>query len=189
MKVIMFDMDGVLVNFVEGFNNRVKQLYPQSLMEIKKEKEWDFSLDKILLDEVWDNIYEDPTFWYNLKPNIEYATLREINFLQKNNLIYFVTNRKGINKKEQTIAWLEKYNIMEPMVIFTKYKGETAKVIGADFSIDDKPENAWCVSWMSPLTESYLLKTPYYTKCDFGSHKVKEVDKVSKFISCIKEII
>jgi uncharacterized HAD superfamily protein len=110
-----------------------------------------------------------------------------INQLNYNHEIYFVTNRPTIEAKQQTENWFINNGICNPTVVITKKKGDFAKAVGVDFSIEDKPENAWCVAWLSPNTKSYLINRSYnQVEGNIGSSKVIRIDSVGEYLDAIE---
>jgi 5'(3')-deoxyribonucleotidase len=191
-KIIQFDVDGVLANFMAGFVE-LSHCFYKKRPELIASWDWDkgyLSFKERM--EIWESINNSPSFWFTLPCLLNQAEKDALLLLAEKHTVYFVTNRqrKGIRVKQQTEDWLRcNVGIENPTVILTKFKGDTAKAIGADYAIDDKPENAWCMSWLSPDTKSYLLNKPYnqYNDASIGSHKITRVGSVGDFIRIVNE--
>lgn len=149
---------------------------------------------------LWDEIGKSNYFWQSLPLLLnpgEAAGIREL--YRDKCQVYFVTNRLGYNVRQQTEAWLrhrlELPSWANPTVIIARSKGEVAKAIMADFSIDDKAENAWCIGWLTtpqnsktPDCRSYILDRKY-NQYDhkIGSSKIRRVPTVQAFLNDVQE--
>lgn len=179
-KVICMDMDGILSNFYPGYNAICERL-GKPILPVGR---WDDFLDK----EVWAEIKSDSGFWSRLPSLVSGKVFDRIQRLKLDNTVYFVTNRVGIRPHVQTRMWLERHGVYRPTVIVSKLKGEVAKALSATHFIEDKAENAWCVAWLSPGTQSYLLDAPYnqYDPGQFGSRRVKRIGSVEEFLDIVE---
>ena len=183
-KIILFDVDGVLADFVYGFTALTGQAYTTG-----EQKEWDM-LDRLTphqLESAWQKVNVSDTFWLSLPPLVSKETFYRINLLSKEHTIIFGTHRMGIKPQTQTNLWLVENGITNPNVVVTKRKGEFARVIDADFSIDDKVENANCIHWIadSKPCKSFLLDRHYNR---IGKTKgVTRIESVEKFLGEIDE--
>lgn len=191
-KVIQFDVDGVLANFAAGFVELSRTFFGKAPKQVKS---WDWEkgyLTKKEIDQIWGCINNSSSYWFNLPCLLSSAEKTALLALCEKHTVYFVTNRghKGIGVKQQTEDWLRLVvGIENPTVLLTKFKGDTAKAISADYAIDDKPENAWCMAWLSPDTKPYLLDRPHnqYDTALVGSHKVIRIGSVGDFIRIVNE--
>lgn len=178
-RTIMFDVDGVLANFLEGFYATMGEPDPQiegwNPVNGPKERE------------VWGKIVRSPTWWAELKPLCGPDIFTRINELQRSHAVVFATNRQGIHPQRQTIDWLSSLGVYRPSVIITKRKGEAAHVINANYSIDDKPENAACVHWLADSVpcRSYLLVNNSNRSATLPAN-VKRVETVDQFLRDIE---
>lgn len=184
MKPIIFDIDGVLADFIYGFTSLASTMFGTAPYSTDEQVRWsDFAgLTKEATNEVWGVIKEDPQFWYSLRPLVPARTFETINTLPCD--VYFVTNRSGVCALRQTQQWLEDNGVYRPMVVLSKYKGEIAKAIGAKATIEDKASNASCIAWLTEdKTRSYLLDRPY-NRCDAGmlASSVVRIPSVDYFL-------
>lgn len=147
--VVMFDLDGVLVNFLGGY----RRLQEQMGKPVTMSATWDDYLDK----DVWREIKASPVFWSALGPLITEVDLVRIDRLQASRAVYFSSSRAGLNVANQTKSWLMAQGISRPTVIISRNKGEVAKAINADFSIEDKAGNAVYIAYHAPRCRSFLL--------------------------------
>lgn len=185
--VVMFDVDGVLAGFVEGFTAIRERLGGAPALTTMEQPEWDTLWEP---KEAWDEINQDPCFWSRLPalPGFDEQAVERINNLTwRAGPVYFVTTRPGVRPKQQTEDWLLKKGVWRPTVLLTKWKGEAAKVLGATYSIEDKAENASAVAWMSPRTRSYLLHR-LYNEYDpkVGSSKVVRIHSLGEFLDAVE---
>lgn len=198
---IQLDVDGVISDFIWGFT-RLGAKYgglPSSTME---QVEWDSFPGLLPSHEqlIWDEISQSNYFWQSLPLLLNPLETQGIRALYRAECqVYFVTNRLGHNVRQQTEAWLlnrlELPSWANPTVIMARSKGEVAKAIMADFSIDDKAENAWCIGWLTtpqnsktPDCRSYILDRKY-NQYDhkIGSSKIRRVPTVQAFLNDIQE--
>jgi uncharacterized HAD superfamily protein len=146
--VVMFDLDGVLADFYSGYRSVQERMGKT----VTTSTVWDDYWDK----DVWQEI-KNSQFWATLHPLVNEDTFKRINGLNAYADVYFVTSRGGVNVKSQTSAWLQQHGIDSPSVIISSQKGEVAKAINADYSIEDKAGNACYIAYHAPRCRSYLL--------------------------------
>jgi hypothetical protein len=181
--VIMFDMDGVLVDFIGGYRDiQVAQGNQPTMTKV-----WDDYWDK----DVWRAIKSSPIFWQSLYTLVHPVCFTRINSLQATADVYFVTFREGVEVKRQTEAWLRRHGIDSPTVIVSAQKGEIAKGLNADYSIEDKAGNAVYIAYHARGCKSYLLdgdgsgdSRPCFNRFDhsvLGKH-VRRVRTVDEFL-------
>ena len=152
-RVIMFDVDGVLADFLAAYRRVEESLDQQPTFEAR----WDAYLNT----NIWAYIKRSPAFWTTIPPLASAYTFARINVLTYQYDVYFVTNRPGVTAKGQTERWLRERGVVNPTVIISARKGDIAAALGAHFAIDDKAGNAIATSYISPKTKSYLLDAPY----------------------------
>ena len=164
---LMFDVDGVLADFVYGFTNTATGLgflkAPWTTME---QPEWDFQgLTGEQTGKIWQRIAHSFTWWTELPvmPDVTPAVIDQINQMPCEKI--FTTHRSGglPNPQYQTVRWLEMIGFKHPSVVTSKRKGEVARALDVTHSIDDKVENANCTHWISDAlpTKSFLVDRPY----------------------------
>lgn len=156
---IMIDMDGVLANFLWGYNQiekaQGKELTPH-------EAEWDAFWD----DEVWAVIKSSPNYWLELPCLLNPIELQGLRQLECKHDVYFCTARLGVNPKQQTELWLAKRGVYCPTVIVcadgrggAQMKLAISYGLGAQFSIDDRLKNVEMIARNKDCI-SYLATTP-----------------------------
>ena len=200
---IQFDIDGVLADFIWGFTKLGEQYTGTPPTNTWNQLQWDGfnGIDEKLQEKLWEWIGNSNYFWQSLPPlidRVEAAQIREM-IVSPESQVYFVTNRIGLNVRGQTEAWLRRWlelpSWANPTVIIARSKGEVAKAVMADFSIDDKAENAWCIGWLTtpqntktPDCRSYLLDRPYNRyDSKVGSSKIRRVATLQEFLNDVKE--
>lgn len=188
-KTIIFDVDGVLADFVRGFTELAGVPEPWSTRE--NTAQWSFR-DKIapeVVSATWDKIKNSYDFWQFLPALVGRDTFNRINTLQAHNHVLFVTARVSHhNAQLQTIRFLQYWGVRLPNVVVSHKKGEVAAAVGAHYHIDDKPENAACVHWMADKQpcRSYFLETAV-SKGQWLPQNVRRVATVDEFINDILE--
>lgn len=150
---VMFDVDGVLADFVGGYRRLQEKLGQKPTSGTR----WDDYWDKA----VWSYIKQSPSFWYELPLLATEEEMAAINDLQDQADVYFVTAKPGFNAHQQTCRWLEKHGIYRPTVILSQHKAEIAKALEAHYSIEDKAGNAIMIAYHAPKCRSYLLDNEY----------------------------
>lgn len=180
-EVIMFDMDGVLVDFLKAYRLQQRGLGLEPTMS----DNWDDYNNA----RTWAAIRVSDTFWLEAEATVARDAFQRIDRLQRRNDVYFVTSRPGVDVKYQTEQWLKARGIDGPTVILSTRKAEIAKGLGADWSIEDKPGNAAMIAYWSPATSSYLLDAPYNR---FPHHvigrKVIRIDSVGAYLDAIERV-
>ena len=193
-KKIIFDVDGVLSDFVVPFTQLAKDMgFVDKTWSTTEQKYYDFRpLTPDQVKVLFDAIVESRDFWETLPPLVNKETFVSIDELCHEESVLFATARNSDAKDpgEQTHRWLINQGICHPNVIVTKRKGDVARAFEADYLIDDKLENAWAVHWISdsPQTKVYLLDQPY-NQCspDLGPKKVTRIYSVDEFITTVLE--
>ena len=186
MKSILFDVDGVLADFCYGFTKEAG-VVPWSHTA---QQTWQFPEDKIPLElraATWEKVTTTNNWWCALPAMASGIAFNWISNMDTHNHMVFGTNRKGTpNAQYQTKRWLERKGIAHPNVVLTKFKGELAKVMKADYAIDDSPENAACIHWLSDETKSYIIDRPY-NRVSFLPKRVRRVSSVEEFLEDIRK--
>lgn len=194
LKAILFDIDGVLADWVWGFTNLLHERISGLIEPVHTGEQFDWNLthiDKAYMNAGWNLVQEIPWWWRNLDPLATEAEFKRIANLNLNNRVYFPTARaEGTpHVLRQTRQWLEIMGIVNPSVVITKKKGEFANLVQADFAIDDKPENVACIHWLSEGTQTYLLDYPKLGNKDFLPKAVKRIASLSKFLDDVEVAI
>ena len=191
MKRIMIDVDGVLADFIQGFTMIGWSLFGSSPYSVFDQQKWDEfkGLNKEQVKKVWEEVHKNPIFWNSLPACAPDSAFDVIERMANDGYdFYFVTNRSSRNAKIQTERWLMDHGISSPTVVTTAKKGEMARALDAHYSLEDKPENADCIAWMTDKkTESFIIERPYNTG-QYAPHssKVKRVLTVEEFLSYIR---
>lgn len=166
MRPVIFDIDGVLADYCEGFTVLARSALANfniPLTPTHVRERWDVvpGMTKEMEQTVQDVIRHHPTFWESLETlatETEFQRIEEIcGFLP----VYFVTGRVGPHVERQTKTWLFRHGIGDPNVIVTHRKGEIAKALDATHMIDDKAGNVVFTQYFSPRTKAFLLDRLY----------------------------
>jgi len=195
MLSVVFDMDGVLADFIYGFLSTARSLINPEIPihDTRDHQSWDFDniMTKREQAEVWRLIKESDVWWANLPPLVLREAFERINKISKKANVYFCTARPCSARpaSTQTSEWLQQHHIEDPNVVVSKMKGDFCKAVGADFSIDDKWDNAQVIHWISPDTESILIDRPYNQVAPHpkvGSNSVTRVQTVHEFLNLVE---
>lgn len=172
---IGFDLDGVLVNFIEAYQRLViETAHGLDLFQPGDNLDppcWNwpeyrgYSADT--MKRVWATITASRSFWYSLKPLADCSTLGLcIQSLEHEHDIYYITSRPGPYAKRQTEAWLRRhlpypFADVNPTVLIASDKGAAAAALRLDAYIDDNLDNVKSVLAQSGKTRTYLLNKRY----------------------------
>ena len=189
MSTILFDVDGVLADFVGAFTQQAKEMgFLKEIISTEEQLNWDgFGLTQKQMNSVWDVILGTEHWWYQLDPLISQPSFRQIQDLTYDHQVVFVSAREGIHPQRDTVNWLTDRGVVTPSVIITKRKGEIARALDADYSLEDKPENAAVIHWMADVKpcKSYIIDRPY-NRVDYLPKKIKRVKTVEEFLNEIE---
>lgn len=160
-KRIGFDVDMVLADYFNGFADAIIQDTQKDLFGTPRQcREWNFAKAVGYSDAdiatTWDRVLKSHKFWLDLQPLVPIKWLNDFD-----DDLYFITDRKCIDAKLITEAWLMNHGYREPTVLITPHKGGACAVLSLDAYIDDKLENIQGVEQLSPQTKAYLLDKPY----------------------------
>lgn len=196
MKTVLFDMDGVLADFVLGFTKLIHEFDPSfPVVPTGKTLDWGMSdVPSKLKDKAWRKVKSTPWWWWSLSPLVTQETFKRIRRLANENRIYFVTSREEGTPHvlRQTQLWLSEQGINGPSVVVTERKGEFAALVGADFAIDDKPENAASFFRLGSGCKSYFINNnnlKLKAANDFLPEQVKWVFTVDDYLDDIEKEI
>ena len=180
---IMFDVDGVLADFVLGFRRLANETYKLPLYGTHEQPDWKFpDLDYQQNNRLWERV-KDPKekFWTTLFPLISSRLFQRIDDLQTRAEVYFITTRVGIDAQDQTAQWLQEWGLVRPSVIIAGDKGPICRAIGIRAGIDDKYDNVVAMDLANPEMGAWLLSRPYNTKYEW-KQRVNEVDVFLDFV-------
>lgn len=192
---IMFDVDGVLADFMLSFTTRASERYGTPVFSTLSQPSWrfDYMLTPRQVEMVLSGIHAEADFWEGLAPLFTIEELHKLCNLQDKVDLIFVTNRVSTSRTSaqlQTQKWLKLYGIDYPVTLCSKHKAEIARIIRPDFAIEDKWENAQCIAWFSEETKVYLLNRPYnFAPERLGSQRVKRINRLEEFLAAIEEAL
>lgn len=178
---IMLDMDGVLANFLYGYNQIQKTLGKELTPH---EAEWDAFWD----DDVWAVIKSSPNYWIDLPCLLNPIEMQGLRELERRHDVYFCTARLGVKPKQQTELWLASRGVYCPTVLVTAdgKGGANMKLaisygVGAQFSIDDRLKNVEMIA-RNERCISYLLTTPQ----NAPEHYLPRIESFHRFLEHIE---
>lgn len=188
-KIVGFDVDGVLADFIWGFTAKGKEMFGSPVTHTNQQKAWDHfeGLNNDQIGMIWQHIKASGNFWRLLEPCVPHYVFDQIAYLAENEDVYFITNRPGHQAKRQTEGWLRDHGIVHPTVILSGEKGVACNAIKATHYIDDKAGNAVFAKYENKTTAVYLLDRPYnqFDQSVVGT-KVRRAATVESFL---KEVI
>ena len=168
-QVISFDVDGVLANFTRGFTRYGNLIFGTPVADGNSQQTWMFEdfpeleLDKEKCSAIWKFVKTDPDFWATLDP-FNPSVMPRIDVI-KNRV--FITNRGGIDPKEQTERFLTTWGIREPLVRVAEKKVPVAQELNVVAHLDDYPGN--CTELADALPDAYIAL--YYTQYNKHFHE------------------
>ena len=149
--VVVFDLDGVLVDFALGFSRLCATMYLFTPYSTAEQNTWkDFRTRGLAYDEigrVWDKVAASEFWWETLPPLNDARDSGRIwmNLLSEFAELHYVTNRKApANVGTQSRRWLEKHEFPEGEVHVVTEKAEYVRDNFGDRlwgAIDDSPYN------------------------------------------------
>ena len=194
VKKVMVDIDGVCADFVKSFTELGAELFGTPVIQTGDHASWGFEdiMNRKQINAIWEKVKNSLDFWEGTACLL---SREDIDVLHSNYLkhdLVFATSRVGCRVVYQTSTWMQNHlNLAHPSILVSSKKGDIARAIGAEFSIEDKVENAWMIHWLTDgKTKSYLLDRPYNRVGDnpsFGAHAVKRVNTLSEFFAAVNE--
>lgn len=190
----MFDIDGVLADFVSGFTKQANYLFGTPVKNNSEISTYDqLGIDEDQYRKTWEYIDKEVFgFWQNLPPLVGRHTFDSIETLSHHAEVYFLTARdKGHPViQRQTADWLHFHGINRPAVITipndnrtADRKAEICQYLGITHSIEDKEKNAYTIKLKR--VESYLLTTGYNKNDPYPP--VYRIETVDKFLFIVFE--
>ncbi len=181
---VIFDLDGVLVDFPRGFCG-LAAILGRPIPGTTPYRWNDYS-DPI----VWEAIRESPDFWLELEPLISSTTADRINRLVHTRPVYFATSRVGKMVLQQSMLWIERrLNYVAPVVV-TDRKAELCRVVDAEWLLEDNAMNCAYASLHSPETTVCLLDYPHNRTVDWDTcgARFQRVASVDEFLDLVEKM-
>jgi len=176
---IGFDIDGVLADFVAGYQSLTVALTGKDLFQpgdIFDPPCWDWpqyrGYSKEEMAAVWAYIKSSRNFWASLGPDPGMEALRSkwVEIHAAHHDVVFATARPGLDSLIQSKYWLHKYGCSYANVTITSEKGQFCADSHVDCYIDDRWDNIVAVTRESPTTRAYLLNRTYNLAIDGPSY-------------------
>jgi hypothetical protein len=185
------DMDGVLCDFIQGYNALAKAQFGIELPY--PAVTWDHGPTNGITKS------QDNTLWELIKSTPFHGALHalpgaldaigRLNVLgMQGHSVYFITSRPGPLAKFWAEVWLKNHGMDLPTVLIASKKGYVAKGLQLDVFVDDKPENnldvlgaVGCQGLVDPPVRVYLIDQPWNQWADqplnYGK-RVKDLNEV-----------
>lgn len=170
---IVCDVDGVLANFVTGFNRLLSKVGPVYVDDGFVPRQWSWAGDGIPAEQVqsaWDMVPETENFWLFLPP---YPAADDLARLSRSygDDVYLLSSRvdtPGGSALSQTSAWVETIGCRGDrfstiISIGARNKAAVAKAVQADVSLDDWTPNVRRLSKIAGH-HAFLLDRPWNSK-------------------------
>ena len=165
--VLVTGIVGGLANFTLGFLRSSHRLFGTPHGDTFTQENWaieeyaPLGLTKAQTDfndgPIWKEVKSSPDFWATLDP-INPSAMARINRIQNK---IFITDRPGINTKEQSAYFLQSWGIEDPIVIVGSKKGPIAAEQHVTAVIDDRYSNVIDILGACPNVFAGLLYCPY----------------------------
>src|SRR5574338_51657 len=117
---VVFDLDGVLADFVWAFSGLGKEKFGWGQIPNSKQMHWDWVKDithtgltesKEQENILWDIVDKSPDFWETLPVLCDGYDIRSMNDLRDNYAqVVYCTNRFGDTVRAQTARWLVQHD-------------------------------------------------------------------------------
>lgn len=199
-RVVLFDVDGVLADFILGWWTVAEKLGLVSTVTVHtlSNPTWDFpaspceEAQKSLFGDVQQYIEHNTREFFMSLPCL--CTKEEMSSLHQLEMngweLVFGTNRPYYDARRITQRWLQKnFDMQNPTVIVTGKKGDLAQAIGATAMLDDKAGNCVYTIYQYPSCHVCLLDRPYnrFNRGILG-HGVKRIYSVHEFCQILGQM-
>lgn len=155
----------MLADFTTAYAKRLIKVTGDNLLPIPLTIpcwDWDvhYGYTKDQIAATWESIQADRLFWQKLAPLAEAEVFTRINVLSKDHPVYFITNRIGVNCKQQTERFLYAQGIDYPTVLITSNKRPVIESLKIEFFVDDRLETMNDLAALK-RPHFYLVETSY----------------------------
>ena len=152
---LVSDIDGCLASFESAWNPLLAKITGEDKLpkgwsdDPNFPSEWDWdktAYGKDIVSKGWEHVARSDKFWLDLKPmpGVGLEVGKQLNRLQRNHDVFFMTSRCGVGVQRQTCQWLyDNLGINYPNVIVVKHfddKWPLLDNLRAKWFIDDKLE-------------------------------------------------
>lgn len=184
-RIAVFDVDGVLCDFVRGFTTLLAVERGQDVgaaYGTGAQQHWDFAGPREIIDAVWDKVNASDRFWATLLPLVTDSEKLDMRRLATRCDIKFVTNRPSPTAKDQTEYWLTRQGIYLGEVFQVHgSKRETVERLSPIAVIDDGPHVIKDLAGQ-PL---YIRDYPY----NRGFNGFPRVSSVTEFVHEVEALL
>ncbi len=145
-KAVVFDIDGVLAEFVLPFKSFINNYMPYPLAPTGAQQDWQYrGMSRADWDTVWQHVRSGKWDWSTLPSLLTEGDTFSIQALRRTGQVCFeyVTNREGPRAQEQTAAWLSREGLPQGRisVVADKVAFIEANVPNVFAIIEDSPTN------------------------------------------------
>jgi len=186
-KAFAVDIDGCISSFSKAFSSLCHEIDRRApIVEHADAIAWRWqdwyapelsrNLTKRLIEMTWHKIKNSRTFWSDAEPLFpdDMPLLAEMSDEQP---LIFITRRDGIDPWGQTVGWLRKHGIREPLVYCVKSGEEKSDVmdkLGLQLIIEDSPK--YVTEDLLPAGKSVILIDWQYNRRIRGERLLRVPD-------------
>ena len=193
------DLDGCLVNFNEGFAQRLRTkgaLVPSFVTKWPDTWHWphEYATSE-QVQQAWNEVWASPTFWRDLEPlpEVDLAEMgqRLRTLVADGHELYFLTHRQGVRVHAQSVEWLKLHlGLKNPQVIIVPgSKAKVALELELDVVLDDMPQAMDAYSdatWRDATLRPFMLVRPYNANLAYsGLRNVVTVKTVADVLNVV----
>lgn len=197
---VVFDLDGVIVDFGLGFSEYLELEPPQGC---EMQKTWRFEdspdypdLTAHEVEDAWKGIRKSDDFWSELPSALTEADEAAIHRLAEAYDIMYVTDRNvGVDPVGQTVGWLIDQSLPNPYHVLSRRvtnqkKWEVVKTLHPIAMIEDSPKNLPQLvrlntePWMLEDIHIFRMVRPYNDCCP-GT----PVSTVAEFCRAVENLV
>ena len=162
-EFVVFDLDGVLADFVYGFSTIANKLFDYPIIDNSQQQHWNWLVgngySKKEQDKIWRIVDATENWWETLPCLLDSEEKSFMKMISNRFDIIYCTNRQGDTVDSQTFRWLKTHSLPSGHIIVTKDKIKKLKFFKPAIRavIDDRPslleeyhENnyrVFCRSW------------------------------------------
>ena len=156
--LVIFDLDGVLCDFVYGFTGLLLALQGKDLhgaYSTGAQLQWSFDVPGDVLDNAWNTVNGSEDFWSNLPSLLTEIERQTLRVAAQQYDLRFLTSRPSSTARTQSERWLSKQGLLVGPVVVAADKLPLCRALNPVAIIDDKPD---------VITDMLSIGLPVYTR-------------------------
>lgn len=181
------DLDGCVTSWSKGFSTLCNEINPTApIIEHGEAQAWRWQrwyapelsrrAAERVIELAWRQVKLSRDFWLNLEPLFP-ETMGLLAEMSDTQPLIFITRRDGIDPWNQTVTWLRKQGIREPLVYCVKggeEKSEVMDKLGLQLIIEDSPK--YVTEDLIPAGKSVVLIDWQYNRGITGEKLLRVPD-------------